>query len=158
MAAKKRTQNGGRGRPCKLTPAVQRRIVRLVEEHGYLSSVPGKGTPGRTTIYRWMQRGEREPGSIYAAFRDAIHDAERRCEDRLVGVVMKAAMNDGKFALKVLQAKWPERYAERTKLTLQEEREGILDALREGLDEETYARIVGVLARRTDGGSRAPSP
>lgn len=153
MPRKQATNRRG-GRPCKLTPAVQRRLVRLVEEHGYLSSI---GTPALSTIYLWMKRGEQEPGTIYAEFRDAIREAERRCEDRLIGVVMRAAMKDGEFALKVLQAKWPERYAERTKLALQQEREGILEALREGLDEETYARIIGVLARRTDGGARITS-
>jgi len=153
--SRKQPTKRGRGRPTKLTPTLRDRIVRLVRDLGFINLAAAEAGIRTSTIHDWLRRGELEPGSIYAEFSESVREAEGRCEASLVGPLVRAARKRPELALKVAKAKWPERYGERTKLALQEERQATIDTLRAGLDEVTFERVLRVLASRQDGGARA---
>ena len=59
------------GRPTKLTPALQARIVKLVREGNYPETAAQSEGVHRDTYYSWMERG-REREQPFADFPDAM--------------------------------------------------------------------------------------
>lgn len=155
---RKRATKRGRGRPTKLTPQLQRRVVRLLRGGAFLDHVADDIGVDESTLREWVRRGHAEPGTIWEEFALAVRRATSIAEIEALGTLRNAAKEDWKAVEPFLRMRNPRRYAPSVRLAVEEAERGILEALREGLDEETYARIIGVLARRTDGGARAPSP
>ena len=63
------------GRPTKLTPEVQARIVEAIEAGNYIEVAAAAAGISKPTFYGWMQRGTDEPGSEYSDFRNAVEKA-----------------------------------------------------------------------------------
>jgi transposase len=80
------------GRPTKLTPEVQEKIVSLVRAGNYPEvAAQAAGISGKT-YYEWMKRGESEAG-IYREFRKAVKEAQAAAESHAVTVIRKAAID-----------------------------------------------------------------
>ena len=97
------------GRPTKLTPEVQTKVVQAISGGNYRQvAAEWAGIPP-DTLAHWMGR-HREP---YLSFRHAVLEAEKTAEIRAVALVMKGAAEDPKHAEWWLERKFHERWGRR---------------------------------------------
>lgn len=75
------------GRPTKLTPEVQAKVVQALETGHYAEDAVIIAGIGENTYYQWLEKGAAgtEP---YAAFREAVESASRQAVDRSLKRVM----------------------------------------------------------------------
>ena len=64
------------GRPTKLTPEVRQKICDAVRAGNYLDTAAEFGGVDRSTLHRWLRRGERASRGIYRDLADGV--ARRR--------------------------------------------------------------------------------
>lgn len=82
----------GRGRPPRLTPAVHRKVVALVEGGNYLETAAAAVGINRGTLHRWLAKGGEPDGApIYREFRDAVDRARAVAESKRVEAIIGAA-------------------------------------------------------------------
>jgi hypothetical protein len=75
------------GRPDKLTPEVQAKIVNAMAAGNYAeTSAQAAGIDPRT-FYNWMARGEAEKAGKYFQFFRAVKDADARAEVSDIAVI-----------------------------------------------------------------------
>ena len=107
------------GRPSKLTPEVQDRIVQAIQAGNYLEVAAQYAGIGTTTLYRWLQQAEDPTADdMYRQFRDAVESARSAAEVRNVALIQKAA-NDGTWqaaAWYLERTSW-QRWGRRTMVT-----------------------------------------
>jgi transposase len=103
------------GRPTKLTPRVQERIVRLIEAGSYAEPAARAAGISASTFYSWMERGELEDDGIFREFREAIKRAEAEAEVRAVNVVTGAMPRSWQAAMTFLERKHPDRWGRRSR-------------------------------------------
>lgn len=154
------------GRPTKLTPALQERILKLVRAGNYPETAAASIGVGRTTYYRWMERGEKcaKGDEAYRDFREALTRAKATAEAAALAKVSKG------FADKVRgpeRAQWylervaPDRFGRRDKVVVEnivtQELDGFLARLEQRLPPETYERVLTALADDA-AGDGAPEP
>lgn len=83
------------GRPTKLTPEVQERIVTALRAGNYQETAAAYAGIAAPTFYRWMERGaDSDDDPIYSEFREAVERARAEAETRNIALIQKAA-NDG---------------------------------------------------------------
>jgi transposase len=99
-------------RPTKLGPAVEERIVAAVGAGNYLEAAARSAGISASTLYRWLERGEREPGP-YREFREAVRRAEAESEVHAVAVIRRAMSDDWRAALALIERRHPERWRRR---------------------------------------------
>ncbi len=104
------------GRPSKLTPERQERIVELIRAGNYMEIAAQAAGIDVSTLYRWLQRGEKARSGKYRQFRDAVMRARVEAEARAVVVVQKAALDDWRAASWWLERAFPDRWGRRQKL------------------------------------------
>ena len=102
------------GRPTKLTPEIQERLIEalgMALTHRLACRYAGVGL---STFYRWMQTGERDDSGIYADFRDAIKRAEAVNAAACMTRIVRAA-DEGHWqaAAWILERRHPEDYGRR---------------------------------------------
>lgn len=123
------------------------------------------------TYYAWMSAGE-EGVEPYAEFYRAVTRARARGEECMVDVVHLATLEkrdaegnptgmvDWKAAAWLLERRFPDRYGASVTIRKAEEKAlgVLLERLREGLDPETWARCLAILAADdgTEGTIEAP--
>ena len=76
-----------RGRKPKLTPEVQKIIVDAIAGGNYNDIAADYAGVGRTTFYRWMEKGEEAASGIYRDFWDAVKKASAQAEVRNVTAI-----------------------------------------------------------------------
>lgn len=99
------------GRPTKLTPAVQAKIVAGVERGNYGEVAAALAGVSRASFFRWLARGEAEEQGPFRDFRDAIKEAESAGEDYAVEMVRKAMPGNWQAAMTYLERRHPDRWA-----------------------------------------------
>lgn len=104
------------GRPSKLTPERQKRIVDAIRAGNYVETAAEYAGIGKTTFYRWMEQGEQASHGIYREFRDAVMRARAEAEARSVALIQKAAPDDWRAAAWWLERAFPDRWGPRQKL------------------------------------------
>lgn len=148
------------GRPTKLTPALQARIVKLVREGNYPETAAQSEGVHRDTYYSWMERG-RKRERPFADFSDAVTRARATAQRKMLGVVVKAAPKDPENARWYLERTAPDQFGRRDKLVVEnlvsQELDGFLARLEQRLDPETYERVLSALADDA-AGDGAPLP
>jgi transposase len=113
------------GRPTKLTPQVQARIVQAIVGGNDITVAAAYAGIGKTTFYEWLERGRKEAARLaassrakpkdsetpFAEFADAIQKAQADAETRNVALIAKAAQ-DGTWTAAAwwLERKYPERW------------------------------------------------
>lgn len=99
------------GRPTKLTPEVQDKIVAALRAGNYQETAAAYAGIHRDTFYGWMERGKNEPGSIYSDFSEAVERAKADAEVRDVALIDRAAA-DGSWqaAAWKLERKFPQKW------------------------------------------------
>ncbi len=107
------------GRPTKLTPKIQERIIQAISLGNYRKDAAAFAGVDPATVHRWMVRGANEPQSEYGTFRRAVQEAEARSKVAAMGCVTKAARDgDWKAASWWLSRKYPHQYSDRSQLFL----------------------------------------
>lgn len=107
------------GRPSKLTPERQERIVLAVSAGSYPEVAARANGVDASTFYRWMARGddpvERDPR--YRVFREAVKEAEARAEVVAIGRIQQAAAG-GTWTASAwyLERKYPDRWGRKDQI------------------------------------------
>ena len=106
-----------RGRPSKLRPEVEEKVVQALRLGNYRRQAATFAGIDDTTLRRWMKRGMIERDGPYADFRRAVLEAETMAQITAMGAVTKAIRGgDWKAAAWMLERKAPEQYAPRSRL------------------------------------------
>ena len=120
----------GRGRPDKLTPQVQERIVQVIRAGNYAVVAAQVAGIHEDTYHLWMARGEGEGSGKYSDFFRAVKDAEASAEAEAVAQVRVAARQNWAAGMTWLERKFPSRWGRydrtenNTELTIRIKREG----------------------------------
>jgi len=99
------------GRPTKLTPELQEKIVGHVKNCNYPSTSAVACGVDESTFYRWMNRAQ-EGEEPYASFAIAVKKAEAESQVDLVGIVRKAAPDKWQAGMTLAERRWPEQFAQ----------------------------------------------
>lgn len=102
------------GRPSKLTPEVQAKIVEAIRGGNYREVAAEWAGIGERTFQTWM--AGQKPAHL--EFQRAVIEAERAAEIRAVALIMKAAANDPKHAEWWLERKFHDRWGRKDKVDL----------------------------------------
>lgn len=101
------------GRPTKLTPEVQDKIVAALRAGNYQETAAVYAGVEPRTFYRWMERGESDDADdeIYRQFRQTVEKAKADAEVRDIALIDKAA-HDGSWqaAAWKLERKFPQKW------------------------------------------------
>src|SRR3990167_2783388 len=82
---------GTGGRPTKLTPEIQERIVAVIRANCPIDTAAAFAGIDRDSYHEWMKRGAREERGIYREFSDKVKLAMAEGEVRGVANIQKAA-------------------------------------------------------------------
>lgn len=102
-------------RPTKLTPKLQERIAGFVRAGAYVETAAAAAGVSKVTLYAWLKRGAAGDGP-FAAFAEAIEEAQALAEMRDLALIGKAAETEWTAAAWRLERKFPDRYGRRTRL------------------------------------------
>lgn len=135
------------GRPTKLTEYAQAKITALLREGNHrVVAAEGAGI-SYECFRRWMN----DERPAYLAFRAAVIKAENEFETEIVSSIKAIALTDAKVALELLARRYPERWAQQTRVEITQmlRREARLLADEyPGIDEEALiAEAEAILAR-----------
>jgi hypothetical protein len=98
-----------------LTPIQVERIIELVKAGAYVSVIEKRLGMRRDQLWDRIHAGEKESASeADADFAMEFRCAEAECEIALVGYLQVAAASDPDFALKLLERRFPKRWAGRS--------------------------------------------
>lgn len=95
------------GRPSKLTPEVQEKIVNLIKVGNYAETAARAAGISKTTYYNWMADDRPQ----YVEFRDAVETAEAEAESHAVAVVRRAMPDQWTAAMTYLERRYPDRWS-----------------------------------------------
>ena len=113
------------GRPSKLTPEVQAKIIE-----GILSCLPQASAAklagiSEKTFYNWVQRGKTETKGRYFEFVQALKTAEEQAQKNLVDNIKRDDYQKTRGWQRwawILERRWPERWAQKKEdLNIKEE-------------------------------------
>jgi len=104
------------GRPSKLTPAVQEKVVQALHIGNHRKHAAQFAGIDECTLRRWMARGKNPAEEAYVAFRQAVEEAEAKAHVMAMGAIAKAARTDWRAAAWMLERRLPEHYAPRSSL------------------------------------------
>ncbi len=143
-----------RGRKPKLTFAIHERIVSLVRAGNYLETAAGVCGVHRTTLFRWLEKGEKQTRGKYHDLYAAVRQAQSECEARHQMVITKAAQVDWKASAWFLERVAPQRYGKQYNAGRREMVEQMLAQLEATLEPSKYADFL----RRLQGGPPPSEP
>jgi len=110
------------GRPTKLTPEIQEKIVQVIRAGNYAEVAAAYAGISNKTFYLWKQKGEDQPDSAYGEFLHAIKKAEADSEAEAVAQIKLAARDPKNW---VAGMTWLERrYQKRWSRTDRQEHSG----------------------------------
>ncbi|NMP20749.1 hypothetical protein [Sulfobacillus harzensis] len=105
-----------RGRPSKLTPERQKKLVDAIRAGNYYETACTYAGIDYTTFRLWMQKGEAREAKKYSDFFEAITRAEAEAESRAVALWQKAMPEDWRAAQMFLERRHPDRWGKQDKL------------------------------------------
>lgn len=103
-----------RGRPCKLTPALQEKIIELLELGIPPQKVCDRVNIAYSTYLEWIQRGngedpkDRLENQQFADFSAKVNKAIAIGEINLLQSINSATKNDRRAAAWILERRFPE--------------------------------------------------
>ncbi len=111
------------GRPSKLAPEVQAKIVQALAGGNYRNVAAGYAGITAKTLIDWMNRGEvdeaNDDSTPFRAFRKSVLEAEEKAHVRAVALIQKHAEKDPKAAQWWLERKHPDQWGRKDKLSLE---------------------------------------
>ena len=103
-----------KGRPAKLTAAVQGRVVHSLRAGAYAQEAAASAGISRRTFHRWVARGEVEDAPTkFRDFAAAVRRAELDAELHAVVVIREAMPQDWRAAMTYLGRRYPDRWGRR---------------------------------------------
>jgi transposase len=103
------------GRLPKLDARVEKEIVDAVRAGAFLHEAAAAAGISRSTLHRWIQRGEDPNGEpLYRDFRDAVTRARAQAHVAAVAVIRRAMPDDWKAAAFYLERRDPQNWGRRT--------------------------------------------
>lgn len=121
----------GGGRPTKLTPELQAKIVSAIAAGNYMETAAAYAGISRDSLYEWLKRGRKERLRIeagmpknrretrYAEFSEAVEKSMAQAEVADIAVIgMAAASGQWQAAAWRLERKYPEKYGRRDRMEL----------------------------------------
>lgn len=141
-------------RPTKLTPKLQERVVGFVRAGAYVETAAAAAGISKETLYSWLRRGAAGEAP-FAAFAEAVEEAQALAEMRDLALIGKAAETEWTAAAWRLERKFPDRYGRRTKHEVSGPEGGPIEVA------DVRAKLLARLAPRNDGeptgdGNRGP--
>ena len=112
------------GRPTKLTPELQAKIVEAIAAGNYIETAAAYAGVNKTTLYDWMKRGGRTGKGIYHEFSNAVARALAQAEMRDVLIIGQAAKDNWQAAAWRLERKFPDRWGRKDRISAQVEHSG----------------------------------
>ncbi len=105
------------GRPTKLTPEVQEKLLQALSVGSPRAHAAAYAGVDDSTLRRWLVRGRKEDEGPYAEFRQVVLEAESRAQMAAMACVTKAVREgDWKAAAWMLERRRPEQFAPRSRL------------------------------------------
>ena len=105
------------GRHTKLTPVLQKKIIKYIAEGNYIETACNAAGVSKQTFYSWLRRGKKgEEPFLYFLY--DLSKERAKVEARNVMIIQEAAKKDWKAAMAWLEKKYPKRWAKRDKLAL----------------------------------------
>lgn len=138
-------RNGERGRVL-LSPEMHAEIVRLLEEGNYRETVASAVGVAYSTLIGWIKDAEaqQEDSPFWELYCDVVK-AEAEAECKLVRVARDATHEDGKFAIALLERRYPRRWGKIVRQEIGGEGGGPLRVDVRGVFEERLNKIAGRL-------------
>jgi transposase-like protein len=103
-------------RPTKLTPEVRDRIVAAVRAGNYYEPAARSAGISPATLHRWMEKGSKSASGIQREFHDAVKRAAAELEVEITARIRKAASEDWRAGLSLLERRHPDRWGRRQAL------------------------------------------
>ncbi len=100
-------------RPSKLTPEVQKRLVKAIKAGNYYEAACGFAGIHYSTFRKWMQKGEKAKSGKYREFFEAITHAEYQAEVRMVAQWQQHMPEDYRAIRDFLERRYPDRWGKR---------------------------------------------
>lgn len=143
-----------RGRKPKLTWQVQQQIVQHLKVGAYLETAAEAVGIHRTTLFRWIQKGEEAARGRYRDFYVAVAQAQSEFEIRNQVTILKAAQTEWRAAAWNLERRFPERYGAQFNAGMRMASEQLVEHLQAQLTPAQFAPV-----RRTlEGLPATPEP
>ncbi|TCW39174.1 hypothetical protein EDC32_102420 [Laceyella sacchari] len=113
------TDRSKAGRPTKLTPALQEKIVMMIRGGNYIETAAAYAGISKQTLYNWLRRGARQKSGQYREFALAVEQALAEAEMRDLALIEQAA-RDGKWQAAAwrLERRFPKRWGRQDYLDL----------------------------------------
>lgn len=104
------------GRPSKLTPKVQQKLVDAIKSGNYYDAACSYAGIDYSTFRRWMEKGEQQRKGKFRDFCEAIKKAEAEAEIRIVALWQKQIPENWQAARDFLERRYPERWGRKDKV------------------------------------------
>ena len=102
------------GRPSKLTPEVQAKIIEGILSCLHQVSAAKLAGISEATFYNWVRRGKKETKGRYFEFVVALKEAEEQAQKNLVDNIKRDDYQKTRGWQRwawILERRWPERWA-----------------------------------------------
>ncbi len=108
------------GRPTKLLrKETKDKILTAIRAGNYRNIAAAWAGIAAETLTRWMERGETDASSPYGLFRQEVLEAEAEAHVRAVNRILKASKVDAKHAQWWLARKFPDQWADRSRVQVE---------------------------------------
>lgn len=142
----------GTGRPTILTEELSNVIVESIRNGATREAAANAVGIDRTTLFEWIKKG-RAGTEPYVHFHNALTRAEGDCEVQTVNLLKSlGAAGDSKALMFLLERRFPETWGltHTVNVKVRNEIVEFLEALRLGLDSDTFAKVLDIAANRVD--------
>ena len=97
-------------RPSKLTPEVQKRLVKAIKAGNYYEAACGFAGIHYSTFREWMIKGEKATSGKFREFYEAIKKAENEAEVRMVAQWQQHMPENWQAIATFLERRYPDRW------------------------------------------------
>ena len=104
------------GRPTKLSPEIQEKIIVAVRNGNYIETAAQFAGINKDTLYRWLHLGAQQDTGAYHDFSDALHKALAQSEMMDVATITRASADQWQAAAWRLERKFPDRWGRTVKV------------------------------------------
>lgn len=122
------------GRPNKLTPEIQQKIVDAIRMGNYIETAAAFAGINKSTLYDWLKKGARSKSGKFREFSNAVEKALAESEIRDVAVISAASKDNWQAAAWRLERKFPDRWGRKSRIEANLEHSGHLNHTHRHID------------------------
>ncbi len=104
------------GRPSKLTPETQKKLVEAISAGNFYETACTHAGIEYQTFRNWMKAGEQATNGRFFDFFEAITRAEAEAEMRAVEMIRQAMPDDWRAAVALLERRHPDRWGRKERI------------------------------------------